>query len=77
MSLWAKRAQKRTLEKKIREIHLSRMPWMEAKDLNDELAIYQSQLEMLKSPDEKLAERKIAQAVIDQNWEEMKRKGKG
>jgi len=50
---------------------------MEAKDLNDELAIYQSQLEMLKSPDEKLAERKIAQAVIDQNWEEMKRKGKG
>ena len=65
------------LEKKIHEIHLSRMPWMEPKGLNDELAIYQSQLELLKSPEEKLAERKIAQVAIDQNWEEMKRKGKG
>lgn len=50
MNIWAKKAQKKSLEKKIHEIRMSRMPWMESKDVNNEMRIYQNALEKLDGP---------------------------
>jgi len=68
LNMWAKRAYRKSLEKKIHEIHVSLMPWMEAKEVNDEMRVYQNALEKLDGPIKKR---------YCKTWTEALGKGKG
>lgn len=69
---WAREAQKKTLLEKIEKIRMSRMAWVEGKDVQREIGIYQSELARLEG-----GTGKSPRANVDGAWALLKRKKRG